>query len=343
MDVSKTTDVVIVGAGPAGSVCGYLLQKSGIDCVVVDRAFFPREKICAGGLTPKAWHLLDELMPNVKYNYNTVSRLHVDVDGEKNCEFAIAEPIRVVRRKAFDHKLLQEYQSIGGAFIHDTMTQIEEENHRIVVTLRSGMRIACRYLVGADGSNSRVRHYLKPNDDLGILIMEQYIEKGHDDTIDIKVSQKYKGAGYYFRFPNTDFNAVGFSDEHTTPDKFRQVLCEQGIDETTFHGAFVYISCDYPLHDHIILIGDAGGFANRTTFEGLYNAFATARNAAVSIIRNKPFREVNRRVFRKMKREVLVQKFFYSKTAFFIIKRMCRFPRLAAACMNLKLQHEGFL
>ena len=167
--------------------------------------------------------------------------------------------------------------------------------------------------------------------------------KENDNTIEIKVSQQYEGAGYYFRFPNTDFDVVGFSDEHTTPDKFRQVLQEQGIEEAHFHGAFVYMSTDYPLHDRILLIGDAGGFANRTTFEGLYNAFATARNASIAIKENKPFREVNSSTFRKMKREVWVQKFFYSKTAFFIIKRMCRFPKLAAACMNLKLQHEGFL
>lgn len=343
MEVSKTTEVVIVGAGPAGSVCGYLLRKSRVDCIVIDRAKFPREKICAGGLTPKAWHLLEELMPDIQYDYNTVNRLHVDVDGERTCDFDIAEPIRVVRRKVFDHILLQQYQSIGGEFLHDTMTQIEEEKDRIIVTLRTGMRIACRYLVGADGSNSRVRHYLKPDTDLGMLIMEQYIKKGNSTTIDIKVSQKYEGAGYYFRFPNTDVDVVGFSDEHTTPNKFRQVLQEQGIEEASFHGAFVYLSSDYPLHDHIILIGDAGGFANRTTFEGLYNAIATARNASITIKENRPFREVNRSTFRKMKREVLVQKFFYSRPAFFIIKRICRFPKLAAACMNLKLQHEGFL
>lgn len=343
MEIPTTTNVVVVGAGPAGSVCGYLLQRAGVDCIVIDRANFPREKICAGGLTPKAWHLLDKLMPDVEYEYNTVDRLHVEVNGECSCEFGIAEPIRVVRRKVFDHILLQQYQSIGGAFMRDTLTQIEEEGNQIVVTLKSGKRIACRYLVGADGANSRVRHYLKPETDLGMLIMEQYVKKGKSDTIDVKVSQEYEGAGYYFRFPNTDFDAVGFNDEHTTPDKFRKVLRQQGIEETSFHGAFVYLSNDYPLHDRIILIGDAGGFANRTTFEGLYNAFATAHNASVAIKENKPFRNVNRQTFRKMKCEVWVQKFFYSKTAFFIIKKMCRFPKLAASCMNLKLRREGFL
>ena len=46
-----TTDVLIVGAGPAGSVCGSLVHKSGIDCLLIGRATFPRDKICGGGLS----------------------------------------------------------------------------------------------------------------------------------------------------------------------------------------------------------------------------------------------------------------------------------------------------
>lgn len=46
--------VIIIGAGPSGSTCGYLLKKAGVDCIIIDYATFPREKICGGGLTPKA-------------------------------------------------------------------------------------------------------------------------------------------------------------------------------------------------------------------------------------------------------------------------------------------------
>ena len=44
----KEVDVMIIGAGPAGSVCGYLLKKAGVDCLLVDHATFPRDKICGG-------------------------------------------------------------------------------------------------------------------------------------------------------------------------------------------------------------------------------------------------------------------------------------------------------
>ena len=42
VDQMITTDVLIAGAGPAGSVCGSLLHKNGIDCLLIDRATFPR-------------------------------------------------------------------------------------------------------------------------------------------------------------------------------------------------------------------------------------------------------------------------------------------------------------
>ena len=50
----KHVDVVIIGAGPAGSVCAYLLKKAGVDCLLVDRATFPRDKLCGGGRFDRA-------------------------------------------------------------------------------------------------------------------------------------------------------------------------------------------------------------------------------------------------------------------------------------------------
>ena len=53
MENLRTIDVLIIGAGPAGTVCGSLLKQAGVECAVVDHATFPREKVCGGGLTVK--------------------------------------------------------------------------------------------------------------------------------------------------------------------------------------------------------------------------------------------------------------------------------------------------
>ena len=80
----EQTKVLIAGAGPAGTTCGLLLRQKGIDCIVVDRAVFPRDKICGGGLTPRSYQLFGSLLPKFRYDYNSVNRLKLLLEGEQN-------------------------------------------------------------------------------------------------------------------------------------------------------------------------------------------------------------------------------------------------------------------
>ena len=332
------TDVLIVGAGPAGSMCAYLLKKAGVDCLLIDHATFPRDKICGGGLTYKTWHLLDQLMPGFRYDYNPVTRIRLSVDGKAQCTFDIEHPIRIVQRKLFDHALLQQYLALGGTFQQGALGQIEEQpDGSIAVTLKSGQCITCQYIVGADGSNSQVRRYLKPDTDRGILAMEQYMEK-QDDCIEVLLSQSYDAGGYFYRFPNQSFDVVGFGDYTTTPEKFRRIMQENNIPEGKARGAYIYSSLDYPLHPHILLIGDAGGFANRITYEGIYNAFCTAQHAATAIITHRPFCDTNAPVFRRIRREETLCKLFYSPFSFTILRWMCHHPHLIKTIFDRKMR-----
>ena len=126
----KETDVVIIGAGPAGSVCGNLLKEAGVDCVLVDFQKFPRDKVCGGGLTPKAWHLLEEMMPDLKYAYNPIRQVRTLIDGKEVLVAELSEELRIVKRKDFDHMLLQRYLQKDGTFIQDAFSLFEElEDH----------------------------------------------------------------------------------------------------------------------------------------------------------------------------------------------------------------------
>lgn len=339
----KNTDVLIVGAGPAGSVCGYLLQKAGVPCIVIDHATFPRDKICGGGLTSKCWHLLQQLMPDFMYDFNPVHHFRLDVDGKVHCEFDLGEPIRIVQRKVFDHQLLQAYISAGGMFCQGGFQSFEEIDGQIVVTLKSGEQIACKWLVGADGSNSRVRRCLNPDTERGILPLEQYVDKKPDNVIEVGLSSSFDVGGYFYRFPNDAHDVVGFGDYSTTFEKFRNVLRERNIPEERFRGAYIYLSNDYPLKDNVILIGDAGGFANRTTCEGLYDAFQTARNASKAIIEKRSFREVNCHVFKKMKKEMRVNRLFFTKPSFLLLRWTCQYPRLVKWIVDTKLKRESWI
>ena len=330
--------MVIIGAGPAGSVCGYLLKKAGVSCLLIDRATFPRDKLCGGGLTPKCWKLLNELIPGFEYEYNSIRKIRLEVEESSRCDFDTAIELRLVKRKEFDNQLLELYKSLGGEFQQGSFLRFEEQEDGLVVTLKSGEQIACRYLVGADGSTSSVRHFLANNNDNGFLILEQCVKKSPDNAIEIGLSKHYDLRGYFYRFPNSEFDAIGYGDEAATPQKFREILKEKNIPETKLLGCYIYLKNDYPLHERVILIGDAGGFANRVTSEGIKAAFETARNAAEAITSGRPFSEVNARMFEKMKKEDRFARFFFKASTIKILGWLCHFPSVVKWCFDRALR-----
>ena len=315
--------VAIIGAGPAGTTCGLLLRKKNINCVLIDRATFPRDKICGGGLTPRSYNLLSRLFPDFRYDYNSVHRLKLCIEGEQVLDFQMGEEIRIVKRRKFDAQLLERYQQQGGTFINEALTGIEEQGRKVIITLQSGRQIECEYLVGADGANSRVRKYLNPNSKHGILCMEQYGPKSADNAIIGNLSRFYR-QGYYYSFPNESYDVQGIGDYMTTPQMFRKVLRDMGCPDEKPLGAYIPQSIEYPLRKNIILIGDAGGFPNRLTFEGLYYAFLTANHAAMAISTSTPFALVNKQVFSNKKIEEYAARFFYSEIGLSILKFFCK-------------------
>ncbi|MBQ9475389.1 MAG: NAD(P)/FAD-dependent oxidoreductase [Bacteroidales bacterium] len=336
------TDVLVVGAGPAGTSCGIRLRQAGVDCLVIDRAEFPRDKICAGGMTPRAWRLLDSIAPGFSYEYQEVRRITLSFENQCCLDIEAAEPIRVVQRRNFDYALLQYYISRGGCFRREAFRSVEEQEDYLLVSTISGQKIKCRYLVGADGSSSLVRRHLTGKREQGLLCVEQYCPKSPDISIDITLSRRYDFGGYFFRFPNPAFDVLGFCDASTTPDKFRGVLKDRGLEAGRIKGQYLYLSNDYPLHPKIILIGDAGGFAHRVSYEGIYSAFVTGCNAATAIAGGLPFAEVNRGMFRRSRRDEKVAKLFYSKSFFVLLRTACRCcPRLVKAIFDAEIRHEA--
>ena len=340
----KQVDVLIIGAGPAGSICGYLLKKAGVDCLLVDHATFPRDKICGGGLTPKAWHLLDELMPGLSYDYMVIKRISLYIEEQYCCDIHIKDErsmLRIVRRRDFDNLLLQRYQQAGGTFLQGSFAHFEmrsDDESPVVVTLRSGEQIACRYLVGADGATSQVRQQIAPGSPHGFLFLEQYQERptGVEPFITGGLSRKYDH-GYFYVFPNMTHNVVGFGDNETTKDKFREVAA--GLQyplqpDAQIRGAFIPRKSVVSPSPRVILIGDAGGFPNRVSYEGLYYAMATARNACEAIVSGKDFRQVNKVIFRKKRKEDFLDLLVYSRLGLATIKLITRSPRFVNACFN---------
>lgn len=327
-------EVVIIGAGPSGAICAYLLKKQGIDCLLVDFASFPRDKVCGGGLTPRAYRLLAELMPDLSYDYQGVRKFNLMIDAKTVCEFEPGEEIRMVARRDFDECLLQEYLKIGGVFINDSFSGYEvKADGSILVNLKSGRRLSCKCLVGADGANSRIRQQMFGTYGEKVLFYEQYIPKS-DNKIVGDISGRYD-KGYFFLFPSVGHDVVGYGERGSSKSRFRSLLARNHVPESKIMGAYIPVKEVLSRIDNILLVGDAGGFPNKLTYEGLYYAFVTARNAYRAISEGIPFAKANKAIFKHKRLEATIAWLLYNPLGRLIVRCCSVSPRLVARIFDL--------
>lgn len=132
-----------------------------------------------------------------------------------------------------------------------------------------------------------------------------------------------------------DWDVVGLGGAYSSADEIRNLLDSKKIREmvpvndTVLKGAYIPVNTVESPDNQVILIGDAGGFANKLTYEGLYYAIVTGRNASKAIIEGKDFSVVNRELFKKKKRkEVLISDLCFSRLGLWLMKLGARFPNL---------------
>lgn len=344
----RKIEVLIIGAGPAGSVCGSLLKQAGVECLIVDHATFPRDKVCAGGLTVKAWRLLDMLLPGIQYEYRPITRMRCQFENDPVCEFQSEYEIRMTRRKDFDYSLVRYYLDHGGELMKGSFACFEQQaDGRVLVTLKSGEQISCRYLVAADGANSHVRRQIHGEPKLHALFLEQFNEGAPGDDVFVHFSNNYK-PGVFYKFSSLGRNMYGFasleSNENFPAHKetFSKTLTKFGVPVNRICGAYIPLNTVPHTADNVILIGDAGGFANKLTGEGLYDAFKTAANAQRAIVEGKSFSETNREEFLKMEHQIGVFKFFFSPFGWRLIRFCMHYPKIIKWLFDAKMKRETF-
>ncbi len=162
-----TADVVIVGGGPAGAAAGIRLARAGRDVVLVDRATFPRDKICGDGLTAGALRLLEGLGldPAAVPSWQVVDDVVVRSPSGYEATFPLPRGsglyAAVARRGELDAALLDVARAAGVTVLEGhACTGADERADRVVLEVEGVGALAARYVVAADGMWSPLRKHL---------------------------------------------------------------------------------------------------------------------------------------------------------------------------------------
>ena len=158
----ETYDVVIVGAGPCGSSTAMHLLRRAPDLarrtLVIDRAVFPRHKLCGGGLTGISQALLDRLDLDIVLNYVPIHEIEIRFENQRT-RYREQNAIKIIRRERFDAALVAAARERGAEIREGVgLTGMNVGGDCVLLDTTQGP-LRARAVVAADGAKSTVRRF----------------------------------------------------------------------------------------------------------------------------------------------------------------------------------------
>lgn len=291
----RDTEVLIIGGGPAGSSCAWQLRQHGIDCLVLDRAAFPRLKLCAGWITPEVVDDLGMDIATYPHSFLTFATTIVHLYG---LTFRLKTPQHSIRRVEFDNWLLQRS---GAPVVTHNARDIQKDDDGYIVD----GQFRAKYLVGAGGTRCPVfRTFFREANprakELQVVALElEFPYAWRDGDCHLWFFQRAL-PGYAWYVPKADGHLnigiggmakqlVGKGTDiksHWVP--FVETLRKRGLIDARDLDPGGY---SYYLRAHVdtqrlasaFIIGDAAGLATRDMCEGIGPAIRSGLRAADAI------------------------------------------------------------
>ena len=298
----ETVDVIIVGGGPAGSACAARLVQGGVSVLVLDRAEFPRTKLCAGWITPEVVADLKLDVEKYPHRFNTFNGI---VAHFKWLRYTLPSVQHSIRRFEFDDHLLRRS---GARLRTHTVRNIEHRPDAYIVdgAFRS------KYLVGAGGTRCPVyrtffRHANPRARELQAATYEhEFPHRWRDERCHLWFFEKGL-PGYAWYVPKADgyLNCgIGAMAEKLKArgedikrhwQHFTRLLAHRGLvrgADLAPKGYSYYLRGDVEVVrlGNAFITGDSAGLATRDLCEGIGPAISSGHRAAESILEGTEYR-----------------------------------------------------
>lgn len=339
--------VLIVGGGPAGATAGKFLAASGVDCIILEKD--PQHaKPCGGGIPSGAYQEFDLPVSAIKRRVSTL-RVSPPKSSPFEIPFEGGGYIGIVERREFDWMLRDMARAEGAAVMKGFFTRIREAGRSAIVSEAEiggqATEIRSRYVIAADGVNSRVRSSLamRPLNSLYTLGARLPLVKNfREDCCEFHFDSSARG-GYSWIFPGEAHVSAGTGS--TNPKKLKaglqKLLGGKGLGPESFEkrirGYRIPLWEQQPLvQGNILFAGDSAAHVMPFTFEGIYYAMRAAQFAAEALVQEDPG------LYRKFWRQRFRSRFVLMKTLWAAFLRSERgMELLLSAFRDERVQQKG--
>lgn len=311
-------DIIIVGAGPAGATAALYANRSNLKCLLIDKSFFPRDKVCGDALSGKSVRIMRELglVDEVeqlngslinRITFGSPSHKQFDINLKGSSDPAHIKQGFVIPREIFDNYLFEKAKSVTDTKEGFTVTDLVYDKGILsgikgINNNKEEEEFKAPIIMGCDGANSIVSRKLKlyemdmKNTAVAIRCYYKGV-KGLTDQIELHYVEEVL-PGYFWLFPAGDGIAnigIGLSKNDAKKEKrnLKQILNDV-ISSEYFKSRFSDakplekpVGWNLPLGrikrksygDGFMLLGDAAGLIDPFTGEGIGNAMVSAKYA----------------------------------------------------------------